>query len=74
LAFFQTHLARRSEFQIYLNAAYAKSIEPIVITGASNLAISAPNKVSLRLNLVGTSAAESLAEPTVGNRYGSTTR
>jgi predicted dienelactone hydrolase len=61
LAFFQTHLARRSEFQIYLNAAYAKSIEPIMSTGASNLAISAPNKVSLRLNLVGTSAAESIA-------------
>jgi predicted dienelactone hydrolase len=70
LAFFQTHLARRSEFQIYLNAAYAKSlaqpllrrIEPIMSTGASNLAISAPNKVSLRLNLVGTAAAESIAQ------------
>ena len=69
LAFFQTHLAHRSEFQIYLNAAYAKSlaqplvqrIEPMIRTGANNLAISAPNKVSLRLNLVGTSAAESIA-------------
>jgi predicted dienelactone hydrolase len=74
LAFFQTHLASRSEFQIYLNAAYAKSIEPIISTGTTSLAISAPNKVSLRLNLVGASAAESLAEPTVGNRAGSTTR
>ncbi|MFM2304864.1 MAG: hypothetical protein RLZZ135_2276 [Cyanobacteriota bacterium] len=62
LAFFQTHLSSRSEFQVYLNAAYAKSLEPNMSKGASNLAISDSNKVSLRINLVGASAAESLAQ------------
>jgi predicted dienelactone hydrolase len=58
-AFFQTYLANRSEFKTYLNAAYAKSLEPIAVT---NNLTAAPNRVSLRLNLVGSSAAESILQ------------
>jgi predicted dienelactone hydrolase len=58
-AFFQTHLANRSEFQIYLNAAYAKSLDSIAI-GANNLADR--NPVSLRLNLVGASASKAISQ------------
>jgi predicted dienelactone hydrolase len=61
LAFFQTYLANRSEFQTYLNAAYPRSIERITLTGTSNLA-GAPNRGSLRLNLVGASASDSIAQ------------
>jgi predicted dienelactone hydrolase len=61
-AFFQTYLANRSEFQSYLNAAYAKSLESITLTSASNLAVAAGNPGSLRLNLVRSSAAESIVQ------------
>jgi predicted dienelactone hydrolase len=54
LAFFQTHLAARREFKVYLNAAYAKSIAP-----PTNLAGSTS---SLGLNLVQSTAAESIAK------------
>jgi predicted dienelactone hydrolase len=68
-AFFQTHLANRSQFQSYLNAGYAKSltqpsfqnIEGAAITGTTNL-VMPPKPVSLRLNLVGATAAESISQ------------
>jgi predicted dienelactone hydrolase len=60
LAFFQTHLANRNEFQIYLNAAYGRSIEPAIVTDARNSGIE--NRRSLGLNLVGASAAESISQ------------
>ena len=61
LAFFQTHLADRREFQIYLNAAYAKSLaQPRQnITPKTNLA---GNNPSLGLNLVRSTAAESISQ------------
>ena len=62
IAFFQTHLANRNEFQSYLSAAYAKSLEPIATTKSNNLAISAPSLGSLRLNLVGASASDSIVQ------------
>ncbi|PSB54574.1 alpha/beta hydrolase [Chamaesiphon polymorphus] len=58
LAFFQTHLAARREFQIYLNAAYAKSLTQDRL---GNIASTA-NTSSLRLNLVQATAAESIAQ------------
>jgi predicted dienelactone hydrolase len=60
LAFFQTHLANRNEFQIYLNAAYGRSIESIIVTDARNSGIE--NRLSLGLNLVGVSTAESISQ------------
>lgn len=68
-AFFQTHLTNQSQFQSYLNAGYAKSltqassrnVERAGITGTTNLVVP-PKPVSLRLNLVGANAAESLSQ------------
>jgi predicted dienelactone hydrolase len=60
-AFFQTHLANRSEFKPYLSAAYGKSLEPTSVTVASKSLVDInPNRASLRLNIVGASAAESI--------------
>ncbi len=56
VAFFQTHLANRSEFQPYLNAAYPKSLEPTTDSAVAS------GGVSLRLNLVGASAADAIVE------------
>jgi predicted dienelactone hydrolase len=60
LAFFQTHLVNRNEFQVYLNAAYGRSIEPIAITESRNSGIE--TQVSLGLNLFSSSAAESISQ------------
>ncbi len=62
-AFFQTHLANRSEFKSYLSAAYGKSLEPIGLAVASSQAVNTgTNRASLRLNLVGATAAESISQ------------
>jgi predicted dienelactone hydrolase len=62
-AFFQTHLANRSEFKSYLSAAYGKSLEPIGVTVASSAIVNTGNNgASLRLNLVGAAAAESIVQ------------
>jgi predicted dienelactone hydrolase len=55
LAFFQAHLANRREFQTYLNAAYAKSLVPVTT-------VADPDSASLKLNLVRSTAAESIAQ------------
>lgn len=68
LAFFQTHLANRNEFQIYLHAAYGRSlaqplpgrIEPTIVTDARNSGME--NRLSLGLNLVGALTAESISQ------------
>jgi predicted dienelactone hydrolase len=65
LAFFQTHLADRREFQIYLSAAYAKSLaQPLLQSGAPMPAPSAKNLTSgsLRLNLIQADAAASIVK------------
>ncbi len=53
LAFFQAHLADRREFQVYLNAAYARSLAQPNLAG---------NTPALGLNLVRSTAAESIAQ------------
>ena len=60
-AFFQTHLANRSEFKPYLSAAYGKSLAPTGVTVASkSLVDTNTTRASLRLNIVGASAADSI--------------
>jgi predicted dienelactone hydrolase len=62
-AFFQTHLANRSEFKTYLSAAYGKSIEPTSLTVASKSIVdTTTNRASLRLNIVGATAADSIVQ------------
>lgn len=62
-AFFQTHLANRSEFKTYLSAAYGRSLTPLGVTVASSSIVDAStNQASLRLNLVGASAAEAIVQ------------
>lgn len=69
-AFFQTHLANRSQFQSYLNAGYAnfltqpsfRSVERTTNTGTNNLAVLGSKPASLRLNLVSAPVAESISQ------------
>lgn len=60
-AFFQTHLANRSEFRPYLSAAYAKSLAPTGL-GGNTVGVAAGNRGGLRLNLVDASASEAIAQ------------
>ena len=67
-AFFQTHLANRSDYKTYLSAAYAKSLaQPLLqrigrinVTKANNSAVTAIG--SLQLNLVPASVADSIVQ------------
>jgi predicted dienelactone hydrolase len=68
-AFFQTYLANRSEFQSYLNPAYAKKLAQPLLPNAKlsnvsarNLVVTAGESGSLRLNLVRSAAAESIVQ------------
>jgi predicted dienelactone hydrolase len=61
LAFFQTHLADRREFQIYLNAGYAKSLAQSSLGNISPANNLAGNNFTLGLNLVRSTATESIA-------------
>jgi predicted dienelactone hydrolase len=62
LAFFQTHLADRREFQTYLSAAYAKSLAQSRLGNVTPTTNLASNNSSLGLHLVRSTAAESLAQ------------
>ncbi|PSB46532.1 alpha/beta hydrolase [Chamaesiphon polymorphus] len=59
-AFFQRYLANRSEFQSYLTAGYARSLERVG-GGARNLAVAGGNR-ELGLNLVRSAAAEPIVQ------------
>jgi predicted dienelactone hydrolase len=59
-AFFQRYLANRSEFQSYLNAGYARSLERVG-GGTGNLAVVGGNS-ELGLNLVRSAAAEPIVQ------------
>lgn len=65
-AFFQTHLANRSQFQSYLNAGYASFLtQPSFRSanrGTNNLAVLRAKPTSLRLNLVDAAVSESLSQ------------
>jgi predicted dienelactone hydrolase len=58
-AFFQTHLANRSEFRPYLSSAYAKSLAPTGL-GGNTVGVAAGNRGGLRLNLVDAAASEAI--------------
>jgi predicted dienelactone hydrolase len=58
--FFQRYLANRSEFQSYLTAGYARSLERVG-GGARNLAVAGGNS-ELGLNLVRSAAAEPIVQ------------
>jgi hypothetical protein len=62
LAFFQTHLADRREFQAYLSAGYAKFLAQSRIGNSPPTTNLAGNSSSLGLNLVRSTAAESIAQ------------
>jgi predicted dienelactone hydrolase len=64
VAFFETYLANRSEFQSYLNPAYARLLaQPLRQNIKSRtLAVTAGDKGSLRLNLVRSAVAESIVQ------------
>lgn len=59
-AFFQRYLANRSEFQSYLNAGYARSLERVG-GGSGDLAVVGGNS-ELGLNLVRSAAAEPIVQ------------
>jgi predicted dienelactone hydrolase len=69
-AFFQTYLANQSEFQSYLNPAYARLLaQPLLpkiaagkVLAGSNLVVTAGKRGSLRLNLVRSAVAESIVQ------------
>jgi predicted dienelactone hydrolase len=62
LAFFQTHLADRREFQTYLSAGYAKSLAQSRLENIAPTTNLAGNNPSLGLNLVRSTAAEAIAQ------------
>ena len=63
-AFFQTHLANRSEYKTYLSAAYAKSLAQPLLQRIGRINVTRANNLagSLQLNLVRASAAESIVQ------------
>lgn len=69
IAFFQTHLAGRSEFRTYLNPAYGRALatqQPAILSRAVPMTafsdLERDNRVRLRLNLVQASASDRISQ------------